>query len=298
MNNSNQVDTVKKALELEISISNTSQKLSRLLYEKFASAPSPPTRTIIERKYPEIRPTIKFNWLHALLPFVVAIAVAVIGAALMAGGMLSGGFVLSGISAVLIPLSLIWIPIYYFALHRKKQKENIEQIRNSVEYRNHCAAVDKEFDRMQGEADAIYLKQAEEYNTVILPKYEKDLGEWTAQHTEKVNETERDLRNTEEALNDLYESTKIVPLQYRKIEPLQFIYDMISTSDYDVRSAIEMYDRNEQRRLEEIRIQLENERLREQQYSNQLQEVNNQLQYEQNEINDRARRDANGTTLK
>ena len=87
-------------------------------------------------------------------------------------------------------------------------------------------------------------------------------------------------------LSALYEQTRIVPAQYRDAYALQYIYDMISTSDYDVRQAIDSFDKNEQRRLDIMRLQ-------EQQQANALAMEQNDLLDRQNTIAAKARRDAN-----
>ena len=53
----------------------------------------------------------------------------------------------------------------------------------------------------------------------------------------------------------IYQETKIVPSQYRTIEALNYIYEMISTSDYDIKEAVDMYDKAIQRQQEAARIE-------------------------------------------
>lgn len=97
---------------------------------------------------------------------------------------------------------------------------------------------------------------------------------------------QQDLRNARQNLSLIYQETKIVPSQYRTIEALSYIYEMISTSDCDVIFAIESYDKQKQRELDEARLQ-------EQQLANQLADEQAQLLSEQNAIAEKARRDAN-----
>ena len=63
----------------------------------------------------------------------------------------------------------------------------------------------------------------------------------------------------------LYDKLNGIPVHYRKTEIIRYIYNAVSTSDYTIKEAIELYDRNEQRKVDEAR-------LREQQIYNQLQE--------------------------
>lgn len=69
------------------------------------------------------------------------------------------------------------------------------------------------------------------------------------------------------------------------MDALQYIYDMISTSNYDVRQAIEYFNKSQQRALEEMRLQ--------EQQANALAMEQNDLLDRQNSIAEKARRDAN-----
>ncbi len=270
MDNIKQVETVKQVLELEKYIAKTSRTLSRMKSESFEQAPNPPVRTIIQRTYPPIVSQIKFNWVIACMPAIVIFILM---------------FAFWWLTLLLFP-AILWIPIYYFAIHRTKKKEDIERIKNSEKYKAQCSAADREFNKQQEVANQKYEAEKKIYDTETLPKYQKALDEWTLQHNEKVSKIEKDLTNAQNNLNSIYETTKIVPLQYRKIETLQYIYDLMSTSDYDIKQAIDLYDRNEQRKLDEARLY-------EQQQANQLANEQNDLLYEQNEISAKARRDAN-----
>ena len=261
--NNEHVTAVKKALDLSILISESQEKLNCLSRERFDTKPQPPSHKTATCQYPEIKPKTPF-WSIQLLPAI---------------------------------FFWPWIIIYYFTIYKKRKEADIEQIRNSPEYLQQCTLIEEEAKRNQKKFDEEYQIALEEYNTVILPKYQKALEEWTSKHNKKIADTETILKNAESNLAEHYEATKIVPLQYRKIEMLQYIYDMISTSDYSIKEAIEMYDKERQRRLEE-------ERIYEQQRANQLADEQNQLAYDQNElldqqnrIADRARKDARNAAV-
>ncbi|MDP4120783.1 MAG: hypothetical protein Q8876_07000 [Bacillota bacterium] len=267
MDNLQQLETIKKALEFEVYISNKKQILSRLLSEEFRSAPNKQTRYVIQKTYPPIESTTKFSWKIALIP---------------------AAFLL----IIFFPAAIAWIWIYNFYYKNKRDSE-IEQIKNSFEYRNQCEAIDREYEKKQAEYDVIYQKLCEEYEKVILPLYKKDLAEWTAIQNKKIDEVKSKLNNAQDQLKEFYEATKIVPIQYRKIEALQYIYDIMSTSDYDVKYAIDIYDRNKQREVDEAKLyeqQVANQYAEDQ---NSLIDEQNELIQEQNEIAEKARRDAN-----
>lgn len=63
-----------------------------------------------------------------------------------------------------------------------------------------------------------------------------------------------EIQSMQKELAALYETEKPVPLQYRNRKALQYIYDIMSTSDYDLKQAIDSYDKLKSRELEEERI--------------------------------------------
>lgn len=255
MNNQNQSEILKDVLELEIYLDKTQRKYSKLYIMEYKAAPTSPVCPQISKPYPKIKSQIKFNWWIALL--------------------------------LSFPLTFLGgIPFYYFVIYQKQKKEDIEKIKNSEEYKRQCAEIDEEVKRLQETANEKYKKEMDIYKNEILPKYQKDLAEWTTKHNQEIQQMEQDIKNAQDKLSALYESTKIVPMQYRKIDILQYLYDIISTSNYDITYAIENYDKYQQKMLDE-------QRLREQQLSNQLADEQAQLLYEQNQISEKARKDAN-----
>lgn len=253
MNNSKQVEILKKVLDLEIYISNTSNKLLKTKAEKFAPTPTPPVCETVNRVYPNIVPQIKFDWVKALVPCI---------------------------------LFWPWIFIYYFVFYKKEQKEDIERIRNSEEYKAECAKLDEEYDKQQEAMNQKYNTEKHIYDTETLPKYNKAFNEWKEQQSQKINKLMEEIATAKAELENIYNETKIVPVQYRKIPVLQYIYDLMSTSDYEIKEAIDLYERNEQKKIDKARLY-------EQQKANALADEQNDLLYEQNEIADKARRQAN-----
>ena len=159
-------------------------------------------------------------------------------------------------------------------------------MRNSDEYQREYAAVKAEADNKQKLYDIEYAAAKDEFENVTMPKYQAEYVEWESEKKDKVKRIDEELSEVHKELTELYEQTRIVPIQYRSIYALQYIYDMISTSDYDVRQAIDSFDKNEQHRLDIMRLQ-------EQQQANALAMEQNDLLDRQNTIAAKARRDAN-----
>ena len=254
MEQEKQIQAVKRALELERAVQSISKDLRRINNERFREQPQPPVKQTVTRTVPPIRPTIQFNWVLAVLLL----------------------FFTSGVGTL----------IYYFGFYKPKRKAEIEQIARSDAYQQKCLQAKAEFDRMQKELDEQYSREMEQYQTIVLPEYRRALAAWTEQHNSQVQEYQARLEKVKGELEKLYLETRIIPVQYRTIPALQYVYDMISTSDYTIREAIESYDKQEQRKLDTARLQ-------EQRQANQLAYEQNDLLDRQNEIAQKARRDAN-----
>lgn len=274
MEHEKQVEVVKQALELETQIQVLEQFLPEERAETYAEPePRPPVRQEAHYTEPPIRHGCKVNWLLMLGPAGITLVLST--------------FSNSAFLVWMFVLTLfVWVPVYYFALYRKQKAATIEKIRNSAEYQQQCTAARVAANRQQQEFDEAYTKAKEEYDSVLLPRYQAARSAWEAEHQAQIRKEEQELAQAKKELAALYGETRIVPAQYRRVDALQYIYDMISTSDYDVRQAIEYFDKSQQRALEEVRLQ-------EQQQANALAMEQNDLLDRQNSIAEKARRDAN-----
>lgn len=259
MSNESQAKTLKEVLELEKYLVSAEKKLLTKKNESFSAAPQPPICETINRTYPKIVPQVKFNKALAIIP-----------------------------TLFFWP----WIAIYYFAIYRKEKEADIERIRNSEEYRNECAQLDAEYDTRQIEANKQYELQKKQFDTVTMPNYQKNLDAWNKKHEQEIDVIKNDISISKSKLASIYDETKVVPMQYRNIEALEYIYNMVSTSDYDVTYAINNYDTHRQRMLDTERMHIEEARLQEQQLANNLADEQSQLIYEQNMIAEKARKEA------
>ena len=116
---------------------------------------------------------------------------------------------------------------------------------------------------------------------------------WEAQHREMLKKAQESCEQAEASLARLYQDSCIIPLPYQTIPALQYIYDIISTSNYDIREAIESYDKNEQRKLEMAKLNAQQEANELAYQQHELAIEQNDLLNQQNTIAAKARRDAN-----
>lgn len=216
MDHQAQVNAVKQALGLSVRIDGIQKQLFSVMQQKYSPKPTPPTlRQISAPVYPEIKTQIPF-WTKELLP-----------------------------ALIFWP----WIIIWYFTGYKKKVDAEKERIRNTPEYRRQCAEINAAKQREKDAADAQYQHELTEYNEITLPRYEKAFSEWQKKHQAEISALQADLKDTQNALAEHYEATKIVPLPYRQINALQYIYDMISTSEYTIVQAISSYDQKVQQHI-------------------------------------------------
>lgn len=248
-----QEDSVKRALDLSKQILNLKESLQREQAKTYKAAPNPPVRQ--EAKYiePPIEDGCKPNMLLMWLPIIIF---------------------------------LPWPAIYYFAIYKRQKNAKIEEIRNSEEYQQLCTAARETADQQQNTFDEDYARAKAEYENITLPKYEKDRSAWEQEHQSIIKKYEQELVRAEKELETHYDETRIVPVHYRNIDALQYIYDQVSTSNCNVQQAIESFDRNEQMKLDEMRLQAQHN-------ANALAMEQNELLDQQNIIAEKARRDAN-----
>ena len=172
MKQSEQVQAVKKALDLECQIQSVSQNLVRTQNETFREKPQPPIKQTVNRVMPPVQPTIQFNWILAIVLL----------------------FLTSGVGTL----------IYYFAFYKPKKEAEIEQIKNSPAYHQQCAQAEAEFDRLQKELDEQFEQETDHYQTVILPEYNSELATWTEQHNHQLHKYTVQLEHAKSELQAHY----------------------------------------------------------------------------------------------
>lgn len=287
MNREEQLKALKTALDLETDVVEKRNYLSNLNRQSYRSKPEPPEKpvksTVEPAVYPKVKSEIKyFDYIKNSAPAWLWLV-----------------SLFTGIFGILLILKT-----RDFFNARKQDKERIKV---SDDYKLQCQAIDEEVAEKQAETDAQYNAQMEEYEkavaeyeNVIIPQYNDALKRWTEAHNHEIDVTQNALNNTCNALISHYEATRILPVQYRKLNIIQFLYDFMSTSNYDITQAIENYDKKVQRELEMARLQEQQKANDLQAQAIQLANEQNQLAYEQNElldeqnaISERARRNAN-----
>lgn len=274
MEHEKQTVAVKHLLDLETRAESLRETLDCARAETF-DVPHPvvPVKQTAEFIEPPIKEGSRFKWWSVLVPIAVSFVLNIL---------VHNAFT-SFLSFLAFP---VWPLVYYFAIYRSRKEKNIEKIRNSEEYRKQYGAAKAETDEKQKKFDSEYAAAKETYDTVTVPQYRAEYEMWEKSRNDRIASAESELSEVSAELAGVYEETRLVPVQYRTIYALQYVYDMMSTSDCDIHRAIDSFDKSEQRRLDEMR-------LHEQQQANSLAEEQNDLLDRQNNIAAKVRRDAN-----
>ena len=292
MDNKQQIQTISQVLDYETKIKDLKEQIQCINNERYRTIPNPPVHTPVQTPMPEIKPVMKYDFKWTYLPIIIFEVICVLC-------WFWQFKVLDIISCIGFTVGTTWpaILIWLWASKRVQRDKEIERIKNSAEYKAQCLQIetqDAEQNRLRYEE---YEKALREYETVIVPQYWDAHNKWSDDRNARLNNTQDTLSIAEKELSDIYNTTKIVPLQYRSIPALKYILITMQTSEYDVKTAIEIYDRQLQRELDQRRLQEQQIANRQAAEQNYLLEQQNELVAEQNYIADKARREANAAAV-
>ncbi len=292
--NEETIAMIKQILEDEESLDKLREKedyekKQRFLKEK----PLKPEREQVTRRYTPVFSQLKPDYIKWCRPLIVTGLMFIVAMILSAIPPLAIFMALLIFADIfLIGASAIYIIYCRVVTFPKEKKADEERIRNSREYKEECRKLDTEYDKKQEELDQKFKNRMDAFQKEFAA-WEKDYHEWQKEKEKTINKIEEDISILESRRDRIYDNLNAIPVHYRKMEIIRYIYHAVSTSDYTIKEAIDLYDRNEQRKIDEAR-------LREQQIYNQLQEEANayanemnDLQREANETAAKARRDMN-----
>lgn len=292
--NKETIAMIKQILEDEESLDKLREKEDYEKKQRFPKEkPLKPEREQVTRRYTPVFSQLKpdyIKWCRPLivtgLMFIVAMILSAIPplAIFMALLIFADIFLIGGSVIYIIYCRVVTFP--------KEKKADEERIRNSREYKEECSKLNLEYDKKQEELDKKFKNRMDAFQKES-DAWDKDYHKWQKEKEKSISKIKEEISILESKRDRLYDDLNAIPVHYRKTEIIRYIYHAVSTSDYTIKEAIDLYDRNEQRKIDEAR-------LREQQIYNQLQEEANayademnDLQREANETAAKARRDMN-----
>lgn len=155
--------------------------------------------------------------------------------------------------AILVVVSFMLIPFYLFFTYPIRRKKLIKQMQSAPEhqeeYRKRLA---ERYERQKANEEQ-YKKDMEEYETKTIPKWEADKERWPEIKAERmelfesgVEEAYSQFNGAISKLNNLYQNCGEIPIGYRDVDTLSALCEILRTSNYSIRMAIELLDRNRQ----------------------------------------------------
>lgn len=292
--NKDTLSMIKQILIDEESLDQLREKLNHEQSQNFPrEKPCKPEREQVARRYNPVRSQLKPDYVKWCRPLIFTEILFVVGMALSAIPSLAVFMALLIVADVFLAGAAVIYVFYQRAVtFPKEKKADEERIRNSGEYKEECRKLDLEYDRKQEELDHKFRDRMENFQKEYI-SWEEEYYRWQKEREDEISKIQKEITVLESQRDELYDKLNGIPVHYRKTEIIRYIYNAVSTSDYTIKEAIDLYDRNEQRKVDEAR-------LREQQIYNQLQEEANahademnELQREANETAKKARRDMN-----
>lgn len=272
MTREEQLSTIKQLRDLTADLEWQQDTLDELEWSSYDPPVKPVLKTYTKPAYPEPESSMRFNW--KMFNYFWAIT----------------ALIFLGICKLFdTPIFLLLhvaITIGYVMKYREMKKADVERVRNSAEFKAKLKQIDDDYDSLVSAAKAKYEKDMDEWKNELMPKYEINKVKYEAKKREDIANCKAAITNDKREISRIYGETKILPTAYRALPILEYIEEFMTSSNFDVDRAIENYDREQQRCIDEKRFQQEV-------YYNQLQEQMVDAQERANSIADRARRDAN-----
>lgn len=255
-----QTSIVHDAMKITSAIQEEKHEIEELRKERFRSKPPEPIRTVVSvtTVQPKIPPRPVSNFKYKDVAAKPAAIIAAIWFTLIV--------ITSKLNSIFLEvlLFMMFVPgisaflVLSYKSYSKKKKQLDDELASSPEYLAEVERAVKDAARRkneltqiaeqrQKELDRKYQSQVEYYQTVELPEYEKALRDWNQVHSLKLNVIEDDLHCNIEALQNLYDTTKLISVHYRELWILRWLYDDMRSSDHDIRYATELLDRDRQR---------------------------------------------------
>lgn len=298
-----------------------------------AKQPYPPAISKLQFKYkPEWGSFTRISFMNPI----ISIVICLFGAILFIFGTLYNLSGLNNLNERIVSLSLalsvllllfggIYLTIVVICIHTdgvEKQKAkfqqlykaDIDRIYKSAEYKAACDEIDRIYESRCKQAEVEYQESLKRYNDEKLPKYEIEKAPWEAKRKNKLeilaeskakaiqnyDKYTKILNEASANLESLHDSCKLIPYDYRDHDTLRSLYDIMDSTTYDVKDAIQLYNQEIGNRIQR-NILVEKQRQTDAvEYTAMQAEMQSQMMYEmgdmldeQTEIMRKARRDNN-----
>lgn len=272
MTREEQLSTIKTLRDLTADLQWQQDTLDELEWSSYDPPEKPVLKKYTKSAYPEPESSMRFNW-KVFNYFWAITALIFLGICRLFD---TPAFLLLHVA----------ITIGYVMKYREMKKADVERVRNSDEFKAKLKKIDDDYDSLVRAAKETYEKDMDKWKNVLMPRYEVNKVKYEEKRKNDIANCKAAITHDKREISRIYGETKIIPTAYRTLPILGYIEDFMASSNFDVDRAIENYDRDQQRAIDEKRFQQEV-------YYNHLQEQMVDAQERANNIADRARRDAN-----
>lgn len=163
------------------------------------------------------------------------------------------------------------------------KRQDVERIKSSKEYKHEYQRRLNDMKTRQYEFDKQYETELKEYNS-NWNIWKENKKVWEADRQRRYEAAKSDRLYERDIIRQMFTEFGKFPKQYQFEECVSYVREVLATSDVDIQTAIEMYDRERQRRLESERIdalnrqaEIQEQRNRELAYQSELQERANDI---------------------
>lgn len=272
MTREEQISTIKQLRDLTADLEWQQDTLDELEWSSYDPPEKPVLKTYTKPPYPDPESSMRFNW-RVFNYFWAISALIFLGICKL-------------FDAPAFLLLHVATTIGYIMKYREMKKADVERVRNSDEFKAKLKKIDDDYDSLVCAAKEKYEQDMHEWKTVLMPRYEVNKAKYEEKRKNDIAKCKTAITHDKREIARIYGETKIIPTAYRTLPILEYIEEFMASSNFDVDRAIENYDRDQQRAIDEKRFQQEV-------YYNQLQDQMVDAQERANNIADRARRDAN-----
>lgn len=272
MTREEQLSTIKQLRDLTADLEWQQDTLDELEWSSYDPPVKPVLKTYAKPEYPEPESSMRFNW-RVFNYFWAITALIFLGICKL-------------FDTPIFLLLHVAITIGYVMKYREMKKADVERVRNSDEFKTKLKLIDDDYNCIVSVAKQQYEKDLAEWKNDLMPRYEINKAKYEEKKSKDIANCKAAITHDKREISRIYGETKILPTAYRTLPILEYIEEFMTSSNFDVDRAIENYDREQQRCIDEKRFQQEV-------YYNQLQEQMVDAQERANDIADRARRDAN-----
>lgn len=171
------------------------------------------------------------------------------------------------------------------------KQQDVERIKASKEYKDEYQRRLDDQKNRQGEFDKEYEDALAQFD-IDWNNWKEHKKAWEADRQKRYETARAERVHERDILHQMFDDFGKFPKQYRFESCVAYVHEVLSSSDVDISTAIEMYDRERQRQLESERIDALNRQADLQAQRNRELEYQSELQERANDIAERHRREA------